>query len=464
MRTVRAAAFLCALLSATASIRIAGAQAPERRIDALIEASAPGGVLVCAAAVDLRDGARIYSRHSSLLVRPASTLKILTAAALLRSGTAEARLPLRTTIEEVEPGTVVLRGDGDSLLSAEDLARLCEQALPGLGANVATVLVDSTRFAGPPLGRGWMWDDEPAPFMPWISALSVDRGTVRVRARPGDGSFEVDTEPRTGFFRIASSVAPGNAPLSITRGLGPDSRTIRVAGGREQTRPHRAPLSVPDPDIFAGHVLARMLSEAGRAAGPVRVERTAAPREGRLLAAFAREVEAIVECALRDSDNLSAECLLRAGLPRGATAEEGIARIARYLETVAPRNPPFRIVDGSGVSHYNLLSADLLLLVLQDMHAAAPGVADPFHRGLPVAGRTGTLSRRMDEEPARGRIAAKTGTISGASNLAGYVMDEDGRAIAFAILCQGGVGPASPLRNLQDGICAILAEHARRAR
>jgi D-alanyl-D-alanine carboxypeptidase/D-alanyl-D-alanine-endopeptidase (penicillin-binding protein 4) len=128
------------------------------------------------------------------------------------------------------------------------------------------------------------------------------------------------------------------------------------------------------------------------------------------------------------------------------------------LEALGVGDAAVRVADGSGVSHYNLVSADLLVRLLVDMHERGGRGYELFRRSLPVAGVDGTLANRMKGTAAERRVFAKTGTISAVSNLAGYVDTRSGRRLAFAILCQNFVGSAKPWRALQDRVCAALAE------
>ena len=128
------------------------------------------------------------------------------------------------------------------------------------------------------------------------------------------------------------------------------------------------------------------------------------------------------------------------------------------LEALGVEEGAVRVADGSGVSHYNLVSAELLVGLLVDMHARGGRSYELFRRSLPVAGVDGTLAGRMKGSAAEGRVFAKTGTISAVSNLAGYVDTRTGRRLAFALLCQNFVGSARPWRQLQDELCATLAD------
>jgi serine-type D-Ala-D-Ala carboxypeptidase/endopeptidase (penicillin-binding protein 4) len=89
--------------------------------------------------------------------------------------------------------------------------------------------------------------------------------------------------------------------------------------------------------------------------------------------------------------------------------------------------------------------------------AASRRTADAMRLSLSIAGRAGTLSNRMRRSPARGRCRAKTGTIVGVSNLAGYCVSRSGRRTAFAFLMNGiSIWTAHPL---QDRMAAALARY-----
>ena len=79
---------------------------------------------------------------------------------------------------------------------------------------------------------------------------------------------------------------------------------------------------------------------------------------------------------------------------------------------------------------------------------------------LPVAGRDGTLSRRMRRTAAEGRVRAKTGTMRGVRALAGYVNDGASPRFAFAVIFNGYKGPSTPYREIQERFCRILLDAA----
>jgi D-alanyl-D-alanine carboxypeptidase/D-alanyl-D-alanine-endopeptidase (penicillin-binding protein 4) len=165
------------------------------------------------------------------------------------------------------------------------------------------------------------------------------------------------------------------------------------------------------------------------------------------------------------SDNLSAENTLKilGAEKRGApgSARSGIYETKQFLAQFGIDTTKFLMVDGSGVSHYNLLTAEMLVQLLVGM-AHRPEWFPLFYASLPVAGVDGTLSNRMKGTPAEGNLRAKTGSISGVSSLSGYVTSQDGEMLAFSILMQHFLGGHRPYREVQDRMGVRLAGFSRK--
>lgn len=453
-------------------------------IDAMLAVHDDHPVQVAALVVDLDSGETLVEHDAQRLFRPASTMKLLPTSAICRRDAAGEFVTILLA-DEVPEGNVWLVGGGDPLLSSEDVGGLVGQLrAAGLqhaigGLHVADPLLGEPRF-----GEGWMWDDEPASFMPPLSGAAVDGGCVTVDVRRIDGEERVRLLPTGGSLEL--QVVPGPTGLGVSRGRYHDAATVRVTGGLGERSEWQRQISVPDPARHTGHVLAAALRAEG-----VRVEHDSvevarsgdAPMfAGATEALRVRPVAEVVTHTNKVSDNLGAELLLRRlgalqnlkvlfdrmaddGVPadqeqaRSTTDfERGREQVVEDLRRLGVAADAYRIADGSGVSHYNLLSADLLVRLLVDMHRTGGEPYALFRRSLPIAGVDGTLQSRMKQTAAEGRVFAKTGTVSAVSNLAGYVDTKSGRRLAFAILCQNFVGSARPWRELQDRICAQLAE------
>ena len=75
---------------------------------------------------------------------------------------------------------------------------------------------------------------------------------------------------------------------------------------------------------------------------------------------------------------------------------------------------------------------------------------------LPSSGE-GTLSRRL---AGNDRVFAKTGSMTGIYNIAGYVLPAEGEPLAFALMSNGVVRPGDEVRARQDAALHLLAQRA----
>jgi D-alanyl-D-alanine carboxypeptidase/D-alanyl-D-alanine-endopeptidase (penicillin-binding protein 4) len=175
-------------------------------------------------------------------------------------------------------------------------------------------------------------------------------------------------------------------------------------------------------------------------------------------------VSRMVETMLTKSDNIVAEAMARqVALARGKPASfDGGAQATR--EVLAELKLPvdgFGLIDGSGLSYNDHVTAQLLTSVLAE--AASPQHADlrAIISGLPVAGWSGTLNKRYGANgtaAAAGIVRAKTGTLRSVNSLAGVAVDADGRLLAFSILADATPGTApDPAEAALDRIAATLA-------
>ncbi|HEX5860880.1 MAG TPA: D-alanyl-D-alanine carboxypeptidase/D-alanyl-D-alanine-endopeptidase, partial [Nocardioides sp.] len=195
---------------------------------------------------------------------------------------------------------------------------------------------------------------------------------------------------------------------------------------------------VADPSAEAAAEFARALERAGIKV----VGRPSPGRAGSGAPVLARATGAplaqVVERVLEVSDNEAAEVLARhVGLEvagEGSSAA-GTDAILRTLRRLGVRTENAKVYDGSGLSRKNRIDPDTLIDVLRLAASAQHPELRSTVTGLPVAGFTGSLAFRFDASGAgRGRVRAKTGTLTGVSALAGVATDLDGVPIVFALV------------------------------
>jgi D-alanyl-D-alanine carboxypeptidase/D-alanyl-D-alanine-endopeptidase (penicillin-binding protein 4) len=352
-----------------------------------------------AVALDLATGAVLFEQNSGRPLAPASNEKLpLTYAALTQLGPTY-RIETDVVGEGQQDGTqwtgtLVLKGGGDPTLSRADLRVLAAQ-VKALGIRSVTggVSGDESAYDARRVVAGW----KPSFFIeesPPLSALVVDRARV----------------------------------------------------GRVVTR---------TPALVAAAAFREALRKAGIAvAGPVRAA-PASDWSEVLGTVSSPTLGAMLRFMDRESDNFTAEMLLKqlglTELGRGTSAA-GAAVVTQTLTEAGVPMAGVRIVDGSGLSQLDRLTANALGSLLK-IAQADPIVGPALLASLPVAGVSGTLQHRLLKPPARGHVVAKTGTTDIASSLSGYV---SGR-YAFAVVQNGHPLSYWWARRAQDRFAQVLA-------
>lgn len=166
---------------------------------------------------------------------------------------------------------------------------------------------------------------------------------------------------------------------------------------------------------------------------------------------------------MKDSDNLYAESMFyqiaARQSNRPATAKQAAAVMKLLIRKIGLNPSHYRIADGSGLSLYNYQSAELQTALLRYAYRN-PDIYGHLYPALPIAGRDGTLKSRMRKTPADGNVHAKTGTLSGISSLSGYLTAANGNTLCFAIINQG-IMQASNAKAFQNKVCNILCGYGK---
>jgi len=419
--------------------------------------------------VSLRSGSIIYETNPYLLMPAASVQKLFTAAAALSFLGPEHTLETSISVDQ-ENSTLFLKGCGDPLLKTADLARMVAESAGKLRPGVQYKLVgDTACFDDAYWGSGWMWDDEPGPDAMYLSALSVNRNTVRVTVAPGktvSAPVQISVEPSTRYVTIDNSGITGqlggSCKVSLTRPAGDRDNRILVSGSLAPgCQPVRRRLTVWRPELYTLTLLKELLERSGLSTVPVSLGFT--PEDAIPLASTRRPLGEIITVMLKKSDNLCAENLFKylahALSGQKGTAAGGEKAVKEYLRGQGIPTDRLVIADGSGVSRYNLTNADTITRLLV---AAAKDQATfrLFATALPFAGKDGTLVNRMKGTPAERRVQAKTGTMQGVSALAGYTVTADGEPLAFAMIVENFVGPEQRVRKFLDRIAVLLSSYS----
>ena len=353
--------------------------------------------------VAVETGEVIYERNAHKLHHPASTTKLFTAAtALAKLGSDyqfETTLYADAVVNAEVVGNIYLKGRADPVLQPQDIVKLGDALLQiGVKSIQGDIVVDETYLDAIWEGPGWMWDDRPL----WISALSI-------------------------------------------REVEPDANTVSRA-------------------VACGHLLKTTLMEKGVSIMGDVVFGTVSSDAHSVAKHLSPPLVDILKLMNKPSDNWIAELLFKTigaeVIGKPGTWRKGREAVTNFLNEIMGELPPYRFVDGSGLSRYNLLNAELLTKLLVYIYHNFELMPE-YLASLPIAGVDGTLKNRMQGVSAEKVLRAKTGTLSGVSALAGYTVTADDEVFAFGILISHYVGSATPARGIQDRIGDYLTQFSR---
>lgn len=422
----------------------------------------------------------LFDHNSKLLMRPASNMKLLTSSTALN--VLGLKHQFRTVVladsesnDSSLSTTLYLKGYGDPDLVTEDLdslASLVQQQ--GVKSVNGGIVADVSYFDDLYWGYGWNWDDEPYSYAPFISPLSVNENCIFVGVTPGDSSGKAATvtiNPPSLYITLLNKATTASDsvlhPLVVTRLFKEHLNTIVVDGEMKQgDRTVQRQISVWKPELYAATLFQESLERLGiSVAGHPVVG--GVPQAAREIASFSRNIVPVLINLNKVSDNLSAEMMLKTISAvedkTAGSSQGGVYAIHRFLHKFGIDTTKYQLADGSGLSFYDLISAEMIIQLLEGM-AQQKDLFPTFLESLPIAGVDGTIRSRMRQSPAQGNLRAKTGTINGVSSLSGYVQTLDGEKLAFAMTMQNFTLPTRLYQRAQDKIGILLASFSRHGR
>lgn len=487
--------------------RLLGAPASQptlsRQLDRLLASPELHGARVGVAVLRLSDRRVLYQRDGRLPLLPASNAKLLVAGAALEKLGPDFRFrtaclagvkpdvqpsathrpdstnnvstglkpllpreggPREATPEGVLAGDLYLRGSGDPTLTTIGLSELARQLVAaGLRVVEGDLVADDSRFDRARLRPDWEREDLPWYYAAESSALSLSRNSVQVTVRPGEGRRKpasIELSPRTNYLQVSNQALTGpdtaKSQMRIRRLLG-TNRVLVTGWIGARAPPAVERVSVLDPAMFCLSTFGEWLARAGiQVRG--RLRRGSAPPGALELAAVeSPPLSEIIPLMMKPSDNHLAEQLVRTlGASRRGVGswESGLTEVRAWAKAAGWGWPPPDLSDGSGLSRGSRVSAGGMVRLLAHMWDSP--YRQLFWSSLPEPGE-GTLKRRMVGTAADGHLRAKTGTLTGACSLSGYLTTQGGEVLAFSFICNGNHGRADRVRRIQDRLVCLLA-------
>jgi len=450
----------------------------KEKINILLKNEFFNSTTIAVDAFDLTASEYLYRLNENKLLNPASNMKLLTSAAGLvflgpRYNFITSIQYTGEIINKTLQGDLYIVGGFDpyfSTLNFDKFIKDIKQA--GINDIAGNIYGDVSRKDSVFWGWGWMWDDDPSTDAPYLSALNINGNSIDVYVT---GSAQgqkaiVFTDPETKYVKvinntITSSVDPQN--ITVTRDWRNRKNDIMVTGyipppefaGNDTVK---SSVNIYRPDLYFLTLFREKLENSGiKVDGKVSLLKR--PSSTKWLSVFSHQYDSVMVYMNKRSDNLCAEMTLYSlaasfnNYP--VTAPEGVIVIDSLLSLCGVEENNYVIADGSGVSRYNLLSAEQILSVLKYMYTNDSYLFNIYYKSLPIAGVDGTLAKRMNGNNAEGKVRAKTGTLRGISCLSGYTTAKNNHLIAFSILEQNFVEQTIYARFIQDLICELLSQY-----
>ena len=484
----------------------------QSRISEILSKPELSSAMIGIKVASLDTGRVLFEQNSEKLLRPASNMKLYTVATALDRLTPDFRFSTsvyartRPNAAGVVHGDLTIYGRGDPTLAArfnngdyfkgiDDLASRIVAA--GVKRVEGDLVGDESHFVGPKYGSGWEWEDLTWYYGAEITPLTINDNALDLFVKPGTEvgkQASITTGPPDPLLAILNRVTTGpkgsRRDISVYRGLAEDSITISGTIPIDD-RGYTGGIGISHPALLFVYLLRSALAQKGvvitgksRTSGAVSraMPGSAVTLNTQSGAAVPSPVTSQIEIAtlqsppfsliaehtLKPSQNLYTELILRTlgkvappvPAPEDAqTSEElGLETVKAFLRAAGIRPEALILSDGSGLSRNDMITADasVQLLTFMSRHR----YYDKFRDALPVAGVDGTLRNRMKNTVAENNLRAKTGSLSSAASLSGYVTTEAGEKLAFSIMVNNYPSGVEPRMVCIDPIALLLASFA----
>ncbi len=414
-----------------------------------------------------------------------------------------------------DPSLAARFNNGDYFKGINDLADKIVAA--GVKRVDGDLIGDESYFTGPQYGSGWEWEDLTWYYGAEVSSLTVNDNALDLFVKPGPQVGKpalVTTGPPDPLLTILNEVTTAPAgtrrQLLIHRGLGKDTLQIKGSIALDD-RGYTGGIGISHPAMLFVYLLRSSLAQRGviikgrsRNINPPLGGPALDPRQRGSLTRYpdvpplnvpseiatyqSAPFSLVAAQTLKPSQNLYTELILRTlgNIPqvtsssdssgdasserpsqsaavelRQTSEDRGVDAVKSFLRTVGIRPESMALNDGSGLSRNDMVTADSTVQLLTYM--SRHRYADVFRNALPIAGVDGTLRNRMKGTVAEGNLRAKTGSLSSAASLGGYVTTAAGEKLVFTIMVNNYPSDVDPRNMCIDPIAVLLASFAGRS-
>lgn len=401
--------------------------------------------------LDPQSGATVYQYQAEQYFHPASNVKLFTAIAAMLSlgGNYQFTTNLYAMPHSIEAtslrGNLYIKFSGDPSLEAQDLHNLLVNlSQSGIKTINGNVILDDTIFPSALKPLGVVREDSMWGFGASASSITLHENSVAVSFKPNTARPEIASTTPDYVKVISNQVWENdkNIKLCSFRAEAKNAHEIILIGCLPKRLGTTINLAMPDVNAYAQYIVAQSLKSLGiHLKGKVIIG--SMPKSASLLLAthHSANLAQLLNWTLRHSDNLYASAITKTlGLKLHQIGSDKAGSVA-ITEILAPYQlPNYILEDGNGDSTYDLVPPQTFTLLLYHAYQN-PMLKDFLMAALPQVNVNGTLADFPAGE-LKGKIIAKTGTMTYTSSLSGFITIKSGKVLIFSLLIDD-----TPLKN-----------------
>ena len=398
---------------------------------------------------DLKTGKTVFALHENKPVNPASTQKLVTSAASLNMLGQDYKF--ETKLYKSTNNELFLKLGADPYFSTGDLKALFNAAKAKNVLTPKMVYIDDYILDSVNWGEGWQWDDELNPLMPKFGPYNLDRNLINIIVAPTSPGAPANVYPEVfypiGFMNLVTTGKTNT--IKVVHNTNLPAGMLQIEGTVQKLT--KVTIPVPNMKRYFRLRLEDSVSNAKIEYYGQIAEKKLPEKNIYLIKSISHPLKTAMIDILQNSNNMVAETVFKiAGgkfVKNTGSIDSAIKMFNDFCSKQGLKVEDIKIVDGSGVSKNNLMTADFMTSFL-----VAEAKLDNFEvfKSAMASPGSGTLENRMLYF--KDNLKAKTGTLTNISAIAGYIKTQKGRNLAFDIMINDPKVKQADKRMLEEYI------------
>lgn len=425
-----------------------------KKIEKLIQKSPFNETATIAISIqNTSNGNMVFEKNQNKLLHPASILKLLTAYEAYNI-LGEDYL-FRTQFYKDNNNNLYIKLGADPFLTSAQISKAFEAFKNADKTEFNNLYIDDSIIDKKEISQGVMWNDDFMMYAPKVSAYNLDGNLFKINiTKEGENKTEtkIKSSYPTGLVSFVQTDAKNNE-IAVERYNWNNPELIEIYGNIQESTQVFVPVS--SMRRYFIHNIEKAIEDNKFEIQNTSFASKLVPQDATLLVEITNPIKPTLPLILQNSNNLIAETLfkLAGGKYYSSTGSDqlGIEAFKEFYKKKGLKTEEINICEGSGISRYNLISANWATNALTQIYKA-----DDFKtiKEFMAQPGDGTLRDRLHE--LRGETILKTGSLKNVSSLYGYVKSLDGNTYAVSIITQNFKEDSKIIKDFEDEIIKLI--------